>query len=335
MRDLHTCPSTLAYGFDTYSPIALKRLFSGHKTSHIFDTEIDKMRGGEEIRLAMNRISVSGAQEKFPALIDKGAIKLSEDNEIPTHILKPAPWDETLTSRKQLPANENLTMQIAAQAYGIKTAENGLCFTPSGDMVYITKRFDINPDGTKNHVEDFASVLEKTGEENGSSYKYDGTYNDIAKAIRKYIPAWMVATEAFFKLLVFNYIYGNGDAHLKNFSVIMQGEDYVLAPAYDLINTHIHINGPDFALEGGLSYDIPQSDVYERTGHPCRKDFENFAENIGLKEKRYQAILDCFMAIPSKTKELIANSYLNEKNKRFYIRTIETNVARFIRKSEI
>ena len=331
MRDLHSCPSTLAYGFDTYSPIALKRLFSGYKISHIIDIEIDRMRNREEIRQAMNRISVSGVQEKFPASIYNGVIRLSEDNDVSTHILKPAPWDETLMSRKQIPANENLTMQIASQVYGIKTAENGLCFTPSGNMIYITKRFDINLDGTKNHVEDFASILEKTGEENGPNYKYEGTYYDIAKAIRNYIPTWMVAMEAFFKLLVFNYIYGNGDAHLKNFSVTLQGDDYVLAPAYDLLNTRIHINGPDLALEGGLSYDIPKSEVYEHTGHPCRKDFENFAKNVGLKEKRYKAILEHFMAIPSKTKELIANSYLNEKNKRCYIRILETNIARFIR----
>ena len=52
----------------------------------------------------------------------------------------------------------------------------------------------------------------------------------------------------------------------------------MLSPAYDLINTRIHINEPDLALEGGLSYDIPKSEVYEHTGHPCRKDFENFAK---------------------------------------------------------
>lgn len=98
---------------------------------------------------------------------------------------------------------------------------------------------------------------------------YDGCYEDIAIAIRKYIPAWPVAMEEFFRLLVFNYIYGNGDAHLKNFSIMKYGDDYRLAPAYDLLNTSIHIDGDDFGLNGGLSSAIEESDVYDRTGHPC------------------------------------------------------------------
>lgn len=74
----------------------------------------------------MHRISVSGVQEKFPAIIDNGKIRIAPDGERPTHILKPAPWDKTLRDRKQIPANEHLTMQIASQVYGIQTASNGI-----------------------------------------------------------------------------------------------------------------------------------------------------------------------------------------------------------------
>lgn len=143
MKELNHCPSTLADGFSTYSPTACKKLFDGQKVSHLLDFEIDEISKTSETMIAMRRISVSGAQEKFPAVIENGIIRISQTDERSRYILKPAPWDNTLQTRKQIPANEHLTMQIASQVYGIITAENGLCFTPHGDMIYITKRFDI------------------------------------------------------------------------------------------------------------------------------------------------------------------------------------------------
>ena len=137
MKELNHCPSTLADGFSTYSPTACKKLFDGQKVSHLLDFEIDEISKTSETMMAMRRISVSGAQEKFPAVIENGIIRISQTDERSRYILKPAPWDNTLYTRKQIPANEHLTMQIASQVYGIITAENGLCFTPHGDMVYI------------------------------------------------------------------------------------------------------------------------------------------------------------------------------------------------------
>ena len=86
----------------------------------------------------------------------------------------------------------------------------------------------------------------------------------------------MVDMERFFEIVVFNYIFANGDDHLKNFSLILQGQDYRLAPAYDLMNTSLHVLGDDLGLDGGLSPNIEKSDVYIKTGHPCRRDFERF-----------------------------------------------------------
>lgn len=169
-------------------------------------------------------------------------------------------------------------MQIASQVYGIVTAANGLCFTENGQRVYITKRFDVLPDGNKLAMEDFAAVAGRNEQNDGEGFKYAGCFEDIAVAIRENVSAWMVDMERFFELVVFNYIYANGDDHLKNFSLILQGEDYRLAPAYDLLNTSLHVNGDDLGLDGGLSPNIIKSDVYAQTGHPCRLDFERFAE---------------------------------------------------------
>lgn len=296
------------------------------------DFDLDELEYGISLQESVYRISVSGAQEKFPALIKNGKIQLATSDERSTHILKPAPWDHTLRDRQQMPANEHLTMLIASRVYGIPTAEHSLCNTPSGQFVYITRRFDILPDGTKLQMEDFASVVGRNEQPNGTHFKYSGCYEDIAIGIRQNVAVWMIDMERFFKTVVFNYIYANGDAHLKNFSLIYVNGDIRLAPAYDLLNTSLHIDGDDFALDKGLSTTMEYSDVYDRTGHPCRQDFEHFGLKIGLRPKRIGNILDEFTSIPDTVKTMIGESKLTEKLRRSYLRIISERVARFNRK---
>lgn len=318
----------------TYSAKELKQLFDGKRVSQVLNFNIDEFRNTGEIVRAMKRISVSGVQEKFPAVVDNGQIRITKDDERSTYILKPAPWDPTLSDRKFIPVNENLTMQIASQVYGIETAANGLCFTENGQRVYITKRFDVLPDGSRLVMEDFAAVIGKNEQDDGENFKYSGCFEDIAIAIRNYVSAWRIDMEKFFELVVFNYIYANGDDHLKNFSLILQGEDYRLAPAYDLLNTCLHVQGDDLGLDGGLSPNIVKSDIYEQTGHPCRLDFERFAERIGIATPRAKKILDKYVSLPEKSIELINQSLLTDKLKRKYIRIVSERIARFVRESE-
>lgn len=334
MKDIGYCPSSLAEGYSTYSPKARKALFDGHKVSHLLDFNTDEFHTTGAVAEAMHRLSVSGVQEKFPAVISGSQIKIAGEGERSTHILKPAPWDRTLGQRKQIPANEHLTMQIASQVYGIKTAENGLCFTPKGEMVYITKRFDILPDGSKLPMEDFASVVGRSEQDIGEHFKYNGCYEEISNAIKKNISAWMVDMERFFNLVVFNYIYANGDDHLKNFSIVRLGDDYRLAPAYDLMNTAIHVSGDDFGLDGGLSPNIERSTIYKQTGHPCRVDFERFGVRIGLIESRISRILNRYMLLPKYSSDLLAHSFLSDKAKRHYLKIVNERISRFVRTSD-
>ena len=335
MKAIEVCPSTLMPGFTGYSPRAVNMLFDGVVVSPIIDIDFESERDQRQAMENMNNMSISGAQEKFSAVIDNGRIRLSHQGEQATYILKPAPFNLGLSTRKQIPANEHLTMQIAAQVYGIRTAANGLCFSSSGQPVYITKRFDVNGGVKDCSQEDFASILQMTEEGSDSNFKYHGNYAQIADAIRKIVPAWMPQMEQFFKMVVFDYLYANEDAHMKNFSLINRGGEYFLAPAYDLINTCVHIqSGSDMGLFDGLSPDIEMSDVYGRTGHLCRLDFERFAERIGLPMKRAKKVLDMFMEIPQESHALIDNSFLNDKIKRSYKRVIEERRLRFIRTSE-
>ena len=231
MKTIEVCPSTLRPGFSAYSPQAIKELFDGVVVSpfididfenerDLIDIDFENERDQQQAMENMNNMSISGAQEKFSAIIDDGKIRLTHKGEQATYILKPAPFNLSLSTRKQIPANEHLTMQIASQVYGIRTASNGLCFSSSGQPVYITKRFDVINGVKESSQEDFATVLQMTEEGSDSNFKYHGNYAQIADAIRQFVPAWMPQMEQFFRMVVFDYLFANEDAHMKNFSLI-------------------------------------------------------------------------------------------------------------------
>lgn len=330
MRKLFVCPSTMAPGYSSYSPIALKHLFNGKKVSPYLDFNFDDDDNRKKVILNMKSISSSGLQEKFSGLLDGCHIRLTNKNEQGTYLLKPIPWDYSYSMYKQTPANEHLTMQIASQVYGIQTVANGLCFTANGQPVYITRRFDLNSDSNKYAIEDFAVLVGKDEQSNGANFKFDGSYADIAEKIKQYIPAWMIAMERFFRIVIFNYLYGNGGAHLKNFSVLRRNNEYLLAPAYDLLNTSVQFNDNVFGLKEELSPCLEKSEVYNQTGYPCIDDFIHFGQLIGLKKKRIETILNPFMDISSEVFSLIERSFMDNRTKRKYLCVVKERYLKFV-----
>lgn len=319
--NLTHCPSTLADGFDTYSPVALKNLFAGKRVSHIlpYDSPEKNATDNEKFIENIERISISGVQDKEVCVIEKGQIRLSEKKEQSTHILKPIPLSR-LKRINELPANENLTMQIASQVYGIETAANGLCFFKTGEPAYITKRFDVLPKGGKLRKEDFSSLAGLMPVNGGSNYKYEYSYEELAELIRQYIPAWRIEMEKFFKLVVFNFLYSNGDAHLKNFSVIETSKgDFKLAPAYDLLNTHLHVDDSDFALSRGLFREGEKSEYLKFNGKANGRSFAEFGKRIGIREKRIDEILEQFTALYPQMEQLVNASFLTPDTKKTYM----------------
>ena len=326
------CPGTLKAGFKTYSPACLKKVFDGKKVSHIlgFDWTEDR----EDITDAVNRISISGVQEKFSACIKDGCISLTQAGESGRYIIKPVPAYRHLRFRNNIPANEHLTMQIASQVYRLNTADNALAFFHDGEQAYVTRRFDYAPDGSKLQQDDFASLAGKTAHTLGSDYKYTGSYEDIAALIRQYVATWKVQMTQFFSLVMFNYLFCNGDAHLKNFSLITSpGGDYVLAPAYDLMNTAVHVDDSDFALQDGLMPQSVRSGIYDRSAHPCKDDFITFGKRIGVLPGKINALVEMYAADHLLVYELIENSFLDDKVKRMYRRLYQERLNRF-RRSE-
>ena len=317
--DLKYCPGTLAEGFNTYSPSCLRTLFNGKKVNHILPYESQKDDGeSEQFIENRKRISISGVQEKLSMILDKNNLRLTNLGEQGTYILKPIPRD--LRNVEQVPANEHLTMQIAKQVYNINTAENAMIFFKNGNPAYITKRFDVKENNTKWGKEDFASLAGKSKDNAGPDFKYKYSYQEIGELFQRFVPAWRVEIEKYFTLVLFNYAFSNGDAHLKNFSLLETSKgDYILSPAYDLVNTSLHVHDTGFALEQGLFSDDFKSGAYQKNLYPGKADFVEFAKRIGVMENRVEKIIQPFLEKQPMAEILISHSFLNDASKKTYL----------------
>lgn len=312
---LSCCPSTLKEGFDTFSPLALRRLFGGKSINHILPFTLEY---SAKITSEVQRVSISGVQEKVSLLLERNELKPVKENEHGQYILKPIP-NSRFKAVNEIPANEHLTMQIAKQVYKIETAENSLIFFPDSSPAYLTKRFDYQQNNEKLMLEDFATLSGKSKLKGGSTLKYEGSYEDMANLIKKSVVAYPVEIEKFFRLLIFNYLFSNGDAHLKNFSLIetLNG-DMVLSPAYDLLCTRLHVYDSDMATSDGLFSDDFETESFEANAFYAYDDFLAFAIKIGINQKRAEKILQFFQQDYSQMHQLIKRSFLSEESKILY-----------------
>lgn len=318
--EINVCPSLLTEGYTSYSPAALRLLFDGKNVSHILDFGSPGIAGRDAENAVRNagRLSLSGAQSKFGLILDSdNHLRYSREGEQSTFILKPRPIGYQIINHPFCAANEHLTMQLASQIYGIETAHNAICFFNDGEAAYITRRFDVHPDG-KYQQEDFASLMGLTKANGGSDYKYNnGSYEECAEIIRRYVKSAAIDTIRFFRIVLFNFITLNDDAHLKNFSLISDGREYHLSPAYDLINTSLQIYEPRiFALERGLFKEGMQ---LCDTRNVTYRDFEEFGRRIRLPEKLVRKEIIRFSAHNEAADAMIRRSFLSEELKKMYL----------------
>ena len=223
-------------------------------------------------------------------------------------------------------------MQIAKQVFGINTAENAMIFFKNGTPAYITKRFDVKDDGGKWGKEDFATLAGRTNDNAGPNFKYEFSYEEAGLLIQKHVSAWRVEIEKYFSVVLFNFLFSNGDAHLKNFSLLESSMgDYLLSPIYDLLNTKMHVDDSDFALDHGLFADNFKSEEYKKNNHPCKDDFTEFAIRIGVSANRVEKIMLPYLEKHQLIETLISRSYLSEANKRGYLMMYQKKINYLIR----
>jgi serine/threonine-protein kinase HipA len=325
LPEIQYCPGTLAEGFNSYSRTCLNRVFQGKKVHHVlpYDSPASNPEANELFEENRKRMSISGVQEKFLVLLEKNKLRLINEGERGAYILKPIPS----AGRKsdQMPANEHLTMQIARQVYGIETAENALIFFKDGSSAYITKRFDVNEDGTKLAQDDFASLAGRTPQTHGEHYKYLGSYLELFQLMQQYLPAYKLEAPKLLKILVFNYLFSNGDAHFKNFSLLETPMgDFRLSPAYDLLNSRIHIEDKEFALDDGL---LPRN-----LGHgKISRQFAILAEQAGISRKNFNDIMALMLSKSDKVEKLTAASFLTDTTKRNYLQSYQGRLKQLMK----
>ena len=186
-------------------------------------------------------------------------------------------------------------------------------------------RFDVQSDGSKLAQEDFASLAQRTPQTHGTDYKYLGNYLELFELMQRHLPTYKIEAPKLLKLLVFNYLFSNGDAHLKNFSVIETSMgDYRLSPAYDLLNSRIHIEDKDFALDDGL---LPKNLAQGKIG----LQFAKLAELAGISEKNFQTIMELMLSKSDLVEKMVVASFLNDTTKRNYLQSYQGRLKQLVK----
>ena len=268
------------------------------------------------------RISISGAQAKYSLRIISKELEPTDNNG--TYILKPA-TNMQFRLFADMPANEHITMQMAKQIFKLNVAESALLRFTTGEYTYLTKRFDIRNDGSKILQEDLAQTAGLSSDANGSNFKYESlSYEEIADILKQYVSASSIAIEQFFKVLLFNYLVCNGDAHIKNFSIYSPHQDgvYELTPAYDLINTSLHADDFRTALDLFKDEENYNGKFFTDNGFYGASDFLEFARRIGIVEKRAKKFIRDITAHIPEMDEMLDKSFLSDEAKAQYKESI-------------
>jgi serine/threonine-protein kinase HipA len=213
---------------------------------------------------------------------------------------------------KQMPENEHLSMKLA-ELFKINIVPCNMIRLASGELCYITKRIDRKKDRLKIHMIDFLQIMELGN-------KYMGTMEQLGKTIGELSINTLLDKLRFFELALFNFIIGNNDMHLKNFSMILSDIGWVLSPAYDLLNVKIILpkDKDDTALLLGGKKKNFNKDYFDR-----------FGKVLLLNEKQINSVYKKINNWTPKAIQLIDSSFLNDAFKLQYKKLIMERVNLF------
>ncbi len=203
----------------------------------------------------------------------------------------------------ELPEIEHLTMRLA-NLVKITTVPHSLIRLGSGELAYITRRLD-RREGNKIHIEDMCQLSEKLTE-----HKYRGSHEQIARLITRYSDHPGLDKVNYFELVLFCYLTGNSDMHLKNFSLLQDhGKAYTLCPAYDLVSTQLILSEDDEELALTLN---------GKKRRLKRHDFQTAMYSSGINHAAAKNIFDKFRDLEVLSASIIDKSFLSETMKSRY-----------------
>ncbi len=289
------------------------KAFYGNEIAPILPYRLEEMAKLAKDAVSLS-ISVPGVQPKLSLGWINSVIENGHNGRLTimdaldgNYILKPQNLEY-----EQMPENEHLSIKLAT-LFKIDVVPSNMIRLASGELCYITKRIDRTEQNTKIHMIDFHQILELED-------KYKGTMENVGKTIGELSVNTLLDKLRFFELTVFNFIIGNNDMHLKNFSMYLSKSGWILSPAYDLLNVKIIIpkdNEDTALLLGGKKMNF--SKIY----------FDRFAELLDLNKKQINYVYNNIEKWLPKAVQLIEISFLNEVNKTNYKNLINQRTTIF------
>ena len=276
------------------------RKFFGTATAPVLDytrEEMDELAA----QIIKSQTTLTGVQPKLSLNLDKhkDSQKLTIVGLWGGFIFKPQ------TERfAMLPENEDRTMHLAGISK-LKIVPHTLIRMKDGSIGYLTKRIDRTKNGEKIAMEDMCQLTERQTE-----HKYQSSYEQIGKAIRKYSAFPQLDMVDFLELVYFSWLTGNNDMHLKNFSLYSPAGEPVLTPAYDLLSAAISNPADDEELALNLN---------GKKKHIQDSDFIATFKTCGVPEIVFNRIKKKYLDLIPKFKEEIHNSFLSEELKISYV----------------
>jgi len=306
---MNRCPITYTpCGKNSYSDAGLRLLSAELKMLKELEYTAEEQR--KEAYIRASKMSIQGVQPKLSArlniregkfeIVDKGGKYILK----PQHHLYP-----------QMPENEDLTMKLAHEI-GLEIPPHGLVWSKDGTLTYFIKRFDRKGQNEKVPVEDFAQLAELSRDT-----KYNYSMEKVAGLINKFCTFPAIEKLKLFKLVVFNYLIGNEDMHLKNFSIITDDGKVTLSPSYDLVNTTIEYkNNPNDEIA------LPLKGKKNKLSSNLLVDYFGI-ESCELTAISIEKVLETISSSVPKWKELIAISFLSQEMKDKYHDLLNTRLS--------
>ncbi len=306
---MNRCPITYELcGEQKYSAQGLKLL--SPKLKDLLDFPYNK---GDQLKQAMARatkMSIQGVQPKLSARLNVSAGIFEIADQGGNFIIKPQN-----DLYEELPENEDLTMRLAAVA-GIEIPLHGMIYSKDGSRSYFIKRFDRLPKKKRVAVEDFAQLTGQTRET-----KYSSSMEKVAGVLDQFCTFPLIEKQKLFRLTIFNFLCGNEDMHLKNFSLIRRNGKVEISPSYDLLNTTIAMSNPqeEFALTlAGRKSKITKENLIDYFG----------SERLGLTSIIIKKTLQEIENQKLKWYKQIQISFLSEEMKKKYVELMSLRWAR-------
>jgi serine/threonine-protein kinase HipA len=277
----------------------IKEMFN---TSELPIIEFGLQDVSQKAQQMTGKLSISGVQPKLSMKLDKKNNSLISVAEGGEYILKPQ-----TAAFPNIPENEQCCMDIAAE-FEIDVPPHCLLPLKDGSLAYIVKRFD-RESGVKIHQEEFSQILE-------SGDKYKGSVEQIGRKLKEISTAPGYDVQLFFERVVFNFIIGNGDAHLKNYSIAYKDKETIrLTPAYDIVCSKLVI--PD-EEDSALS-------INARKNKLKRDDFDKLADYLNIPMKiRYEKFEKSLTLMGT----IIKNSEIKRETHERFINIIKERLSR-------